>query len=96
MGAVDYEVEMTERKKEIRVYDINLLKKWCPPCHVYYQQEDKCENLEEEEDVQDYQFCRQEVTGIGDQGQHLKEDYNYWNCWRDVVSYSGRYPEEQM
>lgn len=35
MGAVDYEVEMVGRKKEIRVYHINLLKKWNPPSHVY-------------------------------------------------------------
>ena len=72
MGAVDYEVEMTGRKKEIRVYHINLLKRWCPPCHVFYLQEDRRENLEEEEDGQDLQFYGQELTGIGDQGQHLK------------------------
>ena len=33
---------------------------------------DKCENLEEK-DGQDLQFYGQ-VTGIGDQGQHLKEE----------------------
>ena len=48
VGAVVYEVEMTGRK-EIQVYHINLLKRWCPPFHVFYLQEDKCENLEEED-----------------------------------------------
>uniref|UniRef100_A0A1X7U853 Uncharacterized protein n=1 Tax=Amphimedon queenslandica TaxID=400682 RepID=A0A1X7U853_AMPQE len=75
MGAVDYEVEMVGRKKEIRAYHINLLKKWNPPSHVYYAQEKTQENQEEEdEEGRDLQFYGQEVTGIGEQGRHLKEE----------------------
>ena len=73
VGEVDYEIEMAGRKKDTRVYHVNLLKKWCPPVHVCYAQEGEYQTLEEEESGQDIQFYDQEVAVIGEQGQHLGE-----------------------
>lgn len=93
VGEVDYEVEMAGRKKEIRVYHINLLKRWCPPSHVFYLQE---ANMDEEND-QDLQFYGQEVTGIGEQGQHLKREERVQLLeLRDTVTCLGEYQDGQM